>query len=197
MGKNMSGKVLARGCGLAVVLLLVVYIGAGVVDAQASPSPVADRSFSASPVPAGTGELVVTITARGYGRFGQVVETLPPDFIYKSSGLPGVETDGQRVVLTFLEGDSVTYMIAAPAGPVVRAFSGVIKDEDKTERQVGGQTQITVLATGLSLLERYDVGSIAGDGQIQRDEYLRALEHYIDGVITKAEYLDVLELYLG
>ena len=29
------------------------------------------------------------------------------------------------------------------------------------------------------------------------DEYLGALEHYIDGVITKAEYLDVLELYLG
>ena len=43
-----------------------------------------------------------------------------------------------------------------------------------------------MLATGLSLLERYDAGSIAGDGQIQRDEYLRALEHYIDGVITKA-----------
>ena len=49
-------------------------------------------------MPAG-GELVVTVTARGYGLFGQVVETLPDGFTYVSSDQPGAAYRGQMVML--------------------------------------------------------------------------------------------------
>ena len=44
------------------------------------------RSFS-PPSAASSGEVVVMITASGYGGFGAVTETLPPGFSYVSSSL--------------------------------------------------------------------------------------------------------------
>ena len=50
---------------------------------QAAPTHSASRSFSPVPVDPDA-ELTVTITAAGYGAFGQVVETLPAGFSYVS-----------------------------------------------------------------------------------------------------------------
>ena len=68
--------------------------GAGPWSATFAGTPVtilASRSFSPAPASAG-GELEVTITAAGYGGFGQVVETLPTGFSYVSSSLS--DSDG-------------------------------------------------------------------------------------------------------
>ena len=72
--------------------------------------PTVYRYFSASSVPAG-GELVVTVSVREYGRFGQVVETLPAGFTYVPSNQPGVAGDGRRVVVHFLRDETVTYKV--------------------------------------------------------------------------------------
>ena len=138
---------------------------------------------------------MVTITARGYGRFGQVVETLPAGFTYMSSNQPGVEARGQVVMLPFLMGDTVTYRVMAPAVAGADSFTGVLKDVDKSEVTVGGQSQATTAAVGQSLLDRYDINPM--DDSIGRDEYLEALDNYISGAIDRDAYLEVLDLYIN
>jgi hypothetical protein len=192
---DMSGKalaLLAGVVGLGVALLVAGYLGPAPVQAQTPAT--AHRYFSSSTVPAG-GELVVTVTARGYGRFGQVVETLPAGFTYMSSNQPGVEARGQVVMLPFLMGDTVTYRVTAPAVAGADSFTGVLKDEDKSEVTVGGQSQATTAAVGQSLLDRYDINPM--DGSIGRDEYLEALDNYISGAIDRDAYLEVLDLYIN
>jgi hypothetical protein len=167
-------------------------------------TPTVTRSFSATSVAAG-GELEVTVTHSGDGRFGQLVETLPEGFSLVSSS-PGSddvdisEVDGQ-VVITFLAGKTLEYRVTeleytvtAAAGSEAGSFSGVLKDEDKVEHTVSGQTQVTVEAAA-DLLTRYDVDD--RDGSIGKSEYLRALGDYLfSGTLSKAEYLEVLSLYL-
>jgi hypothetical protein len=167
-------------------------------------TPTVTRSFSATSVAAG-GELEVTVTHSGDGRFGQLVETLPEGFSLVSSS-PGSddvdisEVDGQ-VVITFLAGKTLEYRVTeleytvtAAAGSEAGSFSGVLKDEDKVEHDVGGQHQVTVAAAA-DLLTRYDVDD--RDGSIGKSEYLRALGDYLfSGTLSKAEYLEVLSLYL-
>ena len=75
----MAGKAVALLIRVAVVGVFLAVGGLltpGFVDAQ---SPSATRSFSVASVSAG-GELDVTLTPRGFGRLGQVVETLPDGF---------------------------------------------------------------------------------------------------------------------
>ena len=110
------------------------------------------------------------VCARGYGRFGQVMETLPAGFTYVPSNQPGVAGDGRRVVVHFLRDETVTYRVTAPATAGVGSFSGVLRDEDKAEYRVGGQSRIATMATGLGLLDRYDTNP--RDGSIGRDEYV-------------------------
>lgn len=188
----MRGKVLAQLMGVVVLggaLLVSGLLHPGVVDAQ---SPTATRSFSTATVPAG-GELEVTVAPSDYGRFGQVVETLPAGFSYLSSEQPGIKVDGQDVAIVFLEGDTVAYKVTASTTTGVGSFSGLVLDEDEAEEQVGGQHQVTVVAAS-DLLGRYDDDQ---DGSIQRVEYLTALSHYLfDGTISRDEYLEILSLYL-
>ena len=153
------------------------------VEAQA---PGAARSFSTTSVTAG-GEIEIMVDPSGYGRFGQVVETLPEGFTYVSSTLPGVATAGQDVVITFLEGEMFSYKVTAPATTGVRVFSGVLRDEHKAETPVAGQNQVTVV---VDVLARYDAN---GDGAINKTEYLAALDDFIDGLIDKAALLEVLD----
>ena len=129
------------------------------------------------------------VTPRGHGRFGQVVETLPAGFTYVSTDQPGAAGDGRRVVVHFLKDEPITYRVTAPAAAGVGSFSGVLRDEDKAEHQVGGQLQLTVF----DLLTRYDAD---GDGQINtRLEYLAASRDYQDGNITESDLAKVLLRY--
>ncbi len=173
---------------IAVVVVVAGLAGMGLPAAVDAQSPSATRSFSAATVAAGD-ELEVTVTPSGYGRFGQLVETIPDGFNYVPTGDPGVEVDGQDVILTFLEGETVRYRVTGAAGTGVGFFSGILKDIDKVEHQVGGQHQVTVGAA-LDLLARYDT---SGDNAIERLEYLAALDDFIDGLIDKAALLEVLD----
>ena len=133
------------------MLLLVVGVALGLASLL-RPGPVdatshsADRQFSQPWVLPG-GELTVTVTASGYGALGQIVETLPLGFSYVRSSLDATIGEGQTATFTLLGDKSVTYTVTAPAEEGTYTFDGVLKDLEKVERPVGGNSQITVTAT--------------------------------------------------
>ena len=105
--------------GAFAALAIVAMVGAlallaqpGVVEAQ---SPSASRTFRQNWAAPG-GELRVTITASNYGAFGQVVETLPDGFTFKSATLPSSQIEQEAQVVRFnLFGDSsVNYVVTVP-----------------------------------------------------------------------------------
>ena len=97
------------------------------------------RSFSAPWVAPG-GTLEVTIVAQEYGSFGRIVETLPAGFSYATSDLAeaAVAVEGRTVSFTLLGEGSVTYSVAAPDGEGSYCFSGVLLDENRDRRAIGG-----------------------------------------------------------
>ena len=103
------------------------------------------RSFSAPWVLPGDA-LEVTIAAAGYGGFGQVLETLPAGFSYEGSDLSGaaVAVEGQTVAFTLLGDERFTYTVAAPSAEGVYSFAGFLRDADRAEEAVGGDSSIRV-----------------------------------------------------
>ena len=103
------------------------------------------RSFSASSVLPGK-RLDVTIVATGYGSFGLLVETLPAGFSYASSELSksAVVVEGQAVSFVLIGDQRFTYVVTAPRAEGVYSFSGFLKDFDKVEQSVGGDSSIRV-----------------------------------------------------
>ena len=117
----------------ALALFAVAVAVVGVVELHPAPvdatSHMAVRSFSAPwTLPGGT--LEVTITAAGYGGFGQVVETLPAGFRYEGSDLSeaAVKAEGQTVTFTLLADERFAYTVAAPSAEGSYSFSGVLLD---------------------------------------------------------------------
>ena len=110
----------------------------------------ATRTFSSMSVAPG-GELAVTITASGYGSFGGVTETLPDGFIYESSSSPDAgfsvyKAEGQTVQFVLRSVNTFTYVVRAPteAGPYT--FNGQVRNSDKEDLPVGGDSMVTVVA---------------------------------------------------
>ena len=138
----MTRKALAL---LAVAVAVVGVAGLMHSDPVEATSHSAVRSFSA-PWTLPGGALEVTITAAGYGGFGQVVETLPAGFSYQGSDLSeaAVAVEGQAVAFTLLGDDRFTYRVAAPSAVGVYSFSGVLRDANKAEQAVGGDSSIRV-----------------------------------------------------
>ncbi len=103
------------------------------------------RSFSASSVLPGK-RLEVTIVATGYGSFGLLVETLPAGFSYASSELSksAVVVEGQAISFVLIGDQRFTYVVTAPSAEGVYSFSGFLKDFDKVEQSVGGDSSIRV-----------------------------------------------------
>ena len=132
------------------VMLAISLAGLGAalllrpVSLEAS-SHSAVRSFS-QPWAMPGGRLVVTITATGYGGFGQVEETLPQGFSYTGSSLSegSVTVDGQTVSFVLLGDESFTYTVDVPGDEGVYTFSGVLKDADREETVIGGASQVLV-----------------------------------------------------
>ena len=108
--------------------------------------PRATRSFSPMSVRP-SGRVTVTITALDYGRFGRVTETLPGGFSYVSSDLDDdeVSEDGQTVKFT-LQGTDITftYTVTAPATAGTHNFSGMLRDSDRDDHDVGGNNSVRV-----------------------------------------------------
>ena len=103
------------------------------------------RSFSAPWVAPG-GTLEVTIVAQDYGSFGRIVETLPAGFSYAASDLAeaAVAVDGRTVSFTLLGERIVTYSVAAPGGEGSYSFAGVLLDENRDRRAIGGASNVRV-----------------------------------------------------
>ena len=98
-----------------------------------------------------------------------------------------------RPYLRGVKNDTVTYTVTAPSAAGDAVFSGVLTDPDLSRHQFGGQSRMTTLVPGASLLERYDAD---GSGSIHKDEYLVGLADYISDAITKDAYLEVVALYI-
>ena len=113
-------------------------------------SAVATRSFSDASVALG-GQVVVTIAAANYGQAGGVTETLPAGFTYESSDLDTsqVTVTGREVRFT-LQGDtSFTYTVAASSAPGSYEFLGTLRDFDRMDFAVGGDSSVTVEAAAV------------------------------------------------
>ena len=155
------------------------------------------RSFS-PPSAALGGEVVVTVTASGYGPFGGIMETLPAGFSYVSSSLPddSVTVNGQEVTFSLFGETDFTYTVAAPSAKGSYSFSGVLTNSDRAEVPVGGAITIAVTA-GDPLIARYDAN---GNGMIERSEVIAAINDYFfgegDGVISRSDVIRLINLYL-
>ena len=132
------------------VMLAISLAGLGAalllrpVSLEAS-SHSAVRSFS-QPWAMPGGRLVVTITATGYGGFGQVEETLPQGFSYTWSSLSegSVTVDGQTVSFVLLGDTSFTYTVDVPGEEGGYTLSGVLKDANREEMVIGGASLVLV-----------------------------------------------------
>ena len=127
---------------VAAVALLAALSTIGPAQAQTHS---AIRAFSSEYVAPG-GTLEVTLTASGYGAFGELVEALPAGFTYQSGSLSGaaVNVDGQTVRFLLFGTERVTYTVSAPQAEGSHSFSGIIRDFQRVEQRVGGASAVTV-----------------------------------------------------
>jgi uncharacterized repeat protein (TIGR01451 family) len=130
----------------------------------------ASRSFDPATVEPG-GRVTVTITVANYGQLGGVTETLPTGFSYVSSSLDDSQVDvsgqtagfsyvsstlpnsqvtelsGNQVRFT-LQGDtSFTYVVTASSTTGTHTFSGMLRDFERANYTVVGDTEVTVEAS--------------------------------------------------
>ena len=127
-----------------ILLLLFVAVSGSTVSAAAE-SVTATRMLPAEPVSAGE-FFTVRIEASDYGTFGQVVETLPAGFTYRTSTLdPGsVEVGGSTVRFYLLGETSFNYTVSASYNEGTYSFSGLLIDVDRNESEVGGDKELVV-----------------------------------------------------
>lgn len=126
--------------GIAAALL--VLFGPGAVVAQ---SHSATRTFQDTWAAPGS-EFRVDISARDYGPFGQVAETLPLGFSYLRSSLPAgaVDVEGQTVEFTLFGSDDFHYVVTVPAEEGRYMFSGTIRNSDREAQTIVGDTHLRV-----------------------------------------------------
>ena len=139
------------GRNLVVIAALAITASVGIAALLGQPGAVetqshrANRSFPADWSAPG-GEVQITITTRNLGGFGQVEETLPEGFTFVRSSLDAfqVEVTGQTVLFTLIGGNSFSYVVTAPAMEDRYTFSGIVRDADRVERTIGGQTTLRI-----------------------------------------------------
>ena len=139
---------LANGTRYDVQVRAVTATGDGPWSATAPGTPAtwgAVRSFS-PPSVAPAGEVVVMITANGFGSSGQVVETLPPGFSYVSSSLSdgAVTVEDRELSFILFEQTAFTYTVDASSTEGTYSFSGVLTNFTREEFPVAGALTITV-----------------------------------------------------
>ena len=133
------------------MLLLLLIVGVVIVavlnqpDGAEASGHTATRSF-ASPWVAPGGQIQVTMTTSNYGSFAQVEERLPGAFRFVGSSLPSsaVDVELDKITFTLLGEEQFTYTVEAPGVEAAFTFSGLVRDQHKTEVQVGGDTSLRV-----------------------------------------------------
>ena len=105
----------------------------------------ATRSFE-SPWVLPEGEVQVTIAVSNYGAFAQVQETLPEGFSFVSSSLAevAVRVDSRTLTFTLLGENEFTYTVKASVVEGTYGFAGIVKDQNKTEEEIGGDSSLRV-----------------------------------------------------
>ena len=135
--------------GAIAALAIAAMVGAVVLLAQPhgveAQSHNATRTFQQDWAAPGS-EFRVTITASNYGPIGQVVEELPAGFTYVRTSLDDfqVEVNGQTVSFNLLGNPAFTYVLTAPSAEGEYTFSGVVKNDDREERTISGDTMLRV-----------------------------------------------------
>ena len=169
------------------------------VTVTAPQDATAARSFDSTTVAAGA-EVMVTIAVSGYGQAGGVTETLPAGFTYVNSSLDPIQVTqpaGNKVRFT-LQGDmSFTYTVTASGTAGPHTFSGTLRDSDRMDHTVTGDTDVTVTAPpGGTLLDRYDDND---NGEIDLEEIYTALDDYFDYTdrITLEQVYELVDLYFA
>ncbi len=151
---------------------LLSMLGLSLVYAQQNPS--ASRSFDTASV-APDGQVVVMIEATGYGSLGAVTETLPEGFTYVSSSLVDegevTEVDARTVRFTLQGADKTfTYTVTASSTPDSYDFTGTLRDSDRGDTPVVGESSVTVEAavagTDASATRSFDKASVASGGEV-------------------------------
>ena len=126
-----------------------LWVMSGSDPLAAQTAAIADRSFSLAEVEPG-GQVTVSIAVAGYGGFGAVTETLPAGFAYVSSNFPvannQVEVTGQNVEFTLQGESSFTYVVTASSAEGTYTFEGMVRDSDRMDDAVGGDSVVTVAA---------------------------------------------------
>ena len=152
-------------------------IGDTVVTVELDPSPEPTPSFSATrsfnPASVAPGDPVeVTIMARGYGSFGQVVEPLPAEFSYVSSSLgEDAEESGLVATFTLLEDPKTfTYTVTAPSTSGRHTFRGIVENSDFDSQPVGGDEVVTVEQPSFSATRVLQPG-VGGAGRSGRSDH--------------------------
>ena len=157
---------LTDGTQYDVQVRAVSAAGDGPWSATAQGTPAtwgAIRSFS-PPSVAPAGEVVVMITASGYGWFGAVTETLPPGFSYVSSSLSddAVTVEGRELSFILRGETSFTYTVTAPGAAGHYSFSGVLSNSEREVVPVGGALITNV--DELGMVSGDDTASYAENG---------------------------------
>ena len=90
--------------------------------------------------------MVVTIAAANYGRVGEITETLPPGFSFANTNLDASQVNVTgRNVRFFLRGQSTfRYNVTASGTPGIHEFSGTLRDSDRNDHTISGDTNVTV-----------------------------------------------------
>ena len=137
------------------------------VQSSAMPTgPAASRSFSAMSVEPG-GELTVTVAVSGLGSVGgRVEETLPAGFSYvEDSVMPSdirVSMAGGEVRFTIRGTNQFSYRVMASSVNGNYSFMGVLRDDQKMEYTVTGDSAVAVGAVANRAFSAMTVRSGAG-----------------------------------
>ena len=150
----------------------------------------ATRSFNLATVEPG-GEVVVTITAAGYGSLGAVTETLPAGFTYVSSSLTDegevAEIDARTVRFTLQGADKTfTYTVTASSMVGSYSFSGKLRDSDRDDYDVVGDPTVTVVAPEVpqaSATRSFNPATVEPGGEVV--VMIRAAEYGSLGAVTE------------
>ena len=112
----------------------------------------ATRTLPDSVAPGETFEVRIVVT--DYGTAGQVIETLPDGFSYVNSSLSPVQVtqENQTVKFTLMGETSFTYNVTAPSVEGTFTFSGILKDFQKNEYEVEGDTEIAVKSISITFM---------------------------------------------
>ena len=144
------------------------------VEEAQEPSVTVTRSINPDSVPAGGGEVTVTISINGGYGVGSVVEKLPLDFTYvEGSVTPSditLESAGQDLTFSLLGESSFSYKVNTSSSSGEHQFpsgSQLTYGVDKDVATVGGESSVTVEQSSVRVTRSINPDSVpAGGGEV-------------------------------